>query len=402
MIYVQIGWVDYSKDERNKILNILRLLGAQGALDELGIGTVRDGFSNLLFPGISTLQTRAKYFVLLPYLFGDALKQKFIRPGDVRVWLEKQEVALVDTLLRNSLSGAEGIIGSRTYRQGRTVKMKPSAIYWSGLRTMGIFRYPELSLDDACRETYLQSIKRREISLKTEGEEGAKDDADALHDGHVLFSPIAPPNGYMKEAKIELTQEEAEYLFTHITSNKSTKGSLLGYMLAHHLMYPSFQEIEHSSLPAPLSNQVRLAQDFSRFIYGAHLLYNVIFSQGTSFVEDFAEWRRDEFNPIDISAIAGATHCPPHTKTFLQNWQLLMMDYQQGRDQKAAKQLIIDREKFVKGDRAKLNKPDRYRYERPVYDQRLSYRYGTVKRIMLDIYNGLEKCYGQDFAESGK
>jgi hypothetical protein len=399
---VQIGWVDYSRDERNKILNILRLLGTQGALDELGIGTVRDGFSNLLFPGISTLQTRAKYFVLLPYLFGDALKQKFIRPGDVRVWLEKQEVALVDTLIRNSPSGAEGIIGSRTYRQGRTVKMKPSAIYWSGLRTMGIFRYPEFSLDDACRETYLQSIKRREVSLKTEGEEGAKDDADALHDGHVLFSPIIPPNGYMKEAKIELTQEEAEYLFTHITSSKSTKGSLLGYMLAHHLMYPSFQEIEHRYLPGHLSDLVRQAQDFSRFIYGAHLMYNVIYSQDAAFSEEFIRWRQEVFRPIDIAAVSVITRCTPHTKTFLQNWQLLMMDYQQGRDQKAAKQLIIDREKFVKRDRAKLNKPEQYRYEVPVHNYMLSYRYATAHRIIKDIYDGLGMHYGQDFAESGK
>ena len=53
--------VDFSKTERDKVVSILRLLGTQTALDELGIGTVRDAFSDMLFPGISTLQTRAKY-----------------------------------------------------------------------------------------------------------------------------------------------------------------------------------------------------------------------------------------------------------------------------------------------------------------------------------------------------
>lgn len=59
---MQIGWVDFSKTERDKVVSILRLLGTQTALDELGIGTVRDAFSDMFFPGISTLQTRAKYF----------------------------------------------------------------------------------------------------------------------------------------------------------------------------------------------------------------------------------------------------------------------------------------------------------------------------------------------------
>ena len=54
---MQIGWVDFSKTERDKVVSILRLLGTQTALDELGIGTVRDAFSDMFFPGISTLQT---------------------------------------------------------------------------------------------------------------------------------------------------------------------------------------------------------------------------------------------------------------------------------------------------------------------------------------------------------
>ena len=72
---MQIGWVDFSKTERDKVVSILRLLGTQTALDELGIGTVRDAFSDMLFPGISTLQTRAKYFVILATVYkGNIIK----------------------------------------------------------------------------------------------------------------------------------------------------------------------------------------------------------------------------------------------------------------------------------------------------------------------------------------
>ena len=68
---MELGWIDFSKTERSKILSVLDLLSESGTLDELGIAPVRDGFSNLFFPGTTTIQTRAKYFFIVPY----ALKQ---------------------------------------------------------------------------------------------------------------------------------------------------------------------------------------------------------------------------------------------------------------------------------------------------------------------------------------
>ena len=110
---MQIGWIDFSKEERNKVVSILRLLGTQTALDELGVGTIRDGFSNLMFPGISTLQTRAKYFVLIPYLFSSAEKKSFKSQREVLDFIHTQETQLVQTLVTHSPAGTDGIIGSR-------------------------------------------------------------------------------------------------------------------------------------------------------------------------------------------------------------------------------------------------------------------------------------------------
>ena len=36
-----LGWIDFSKDERDKALDLLRLFQEQGAVDEIGIGIVR-------------------------------------------------------------------------------------------------------------------------------------------------------------------------------------------------------------------------------------------------------------------------------------------------------------------------------------------------------------------------
>ena len=65
---MQLGWIDFSKDERDKDLSVIHKLDEQSAVDELGIGAIRDAFADYFFPGTSTVQTRAKYFLVVPYI----------------------------------------------------------------------------------------------------------------------------------------------------------------------------------------------------------------------------------------------------------------------------------------------------------------------------------------------
>ena len=41
-----LGWIDFSKDERNKVLNVIHLLDEPGAVDEVGIGPFFPGNIN--------------------------------------------------------------------------------------------------------------------------------------------------------------------------------------------------------------------------------------------------------------------------------------------------------------------------------------------------------------------
>ncbi|MGK8889132.1 DUF6361 family protein [Burkholderia gladioli] len=66
-----IGWIDFSSTDRERVAGVLALLSEAGTLDELGIGQLRDAFADCLFPGFSTVQTRAKYFVTVPQIFDD-------------------------------------------------------------------------------------------------------------------------------------------------------------------------------------------------------------------------------------------------------------------------------------------------------------------------------------------
>ena len=182
---IQLGWIDYSSEHRNKVMAVLHALTAPGAVDELGIGQIRDGFANLLFPGTSTIQTRAKYFFIVPYLLMELEQQRHLTPKSFLQKLSEMELDLIEPLKK---SGEKGIIGETA---GRGLKRKPSSIYWSGLRTLGMFRYPHFSLDDYARATCAvnqELATQRAMGRRTDDEQ-AQDAPDVSATLASLYTP---------------------------------------------------------------------------------------------------------------------------------------------------------------------------------------------------------------------
>ena len=64
---MELGWLDYSEEYRQRAIAVLSALTESEAVDELGIGIIRDAFSQALFPATSVLMTSAKYFFLVAY-----------------------------------------------------------------------------------------------------------------------------------------------------------------------------------------------------------------------------------------------------------------------------------------------------------------------------------------------
>ena len=106
---MELGWIDFSKTERNKILSVLDLLSESGTLDELGIALVRDGFSNLFFPGTTTIQTRAKYFFIVPYALKLLEKTTETNPNRTFKALDTIEKTCRQTFLEQNIN-ENGII----------------------------------------------------------------------------------------------------------------------------------------------------------------------------------------------------------------------------------------------------------------------------------------------------
>jgi hypothetical protein len=42
----KFGWVDFAEEDRQQMLDVVKLFRMRDTRDELGLGTVRDGFAN--------------------------------------------------------------------------------------------------------------------------------------------------------------------------------------------------------------------------------------------------------------------------------------------------------------------------------------------------------------------
>lgn len=132
-----IGWIDFSPNDRHRIGSVLEMLQPNGVVDELGLGTIRDAIANQLFPGISTIQTSAKYFFIVPYILYDYQLMKPYKRNSITSskYMEEKEYEIMWDLAEkyNHERGA-GVIGILKKRKQKIVR-RPSAIYWNGLYT---------------------------------------------------------------------------------------------------------------------------------------------------------------------------------------------------------------------------------------------------------------------------
>src|SRR5713101_4594225 len=119
-------WLDYSESERRKMLDIVDLFREHDTRDELGVGSVRDTFADLFFPGTSTIMTRARYFLLVAWIYQRLEKQR-VGSGQIVERARRVETDLIDTIEQSDDSA--GNIGTLA---GTALKRLPSNIYWQG------------------------------------------------------------------------------------------------------------------------------------------------------------------------------------------------------------------------------------------------------------------------------
>ncbi len=152
----QIGWVFNSEKHRQDIETIISLTQDQGTLDELGLGSVRDGFANLFFPGTTTIQTRAKYFLIVPWILEDIYNRNN-EFANFPQMLRREEVRVIEELKKKN--EMDGLIGQDA---GEKLKRMPSSIYWTGRKKYGII-IPDVTISQ------LSTFFRRRMKMESAG-----------------------------------------------------------------------------------------------------------------------------------------------------------------------------------------------------------------------------------------
>lgn len=392
-------WIDYSEHERRKMLDVIELFGEKTTRDELGLGAVRDAFADLLFPGTTTIQTVAKYFLFVPWMYLD-LERKRVPSSKVAERARKFEIDLARTL-----GDADGVIGKRAKE---LLKRLPSNVYWQGLIAWGIRVYPK------SQSEYHKSLDLHYLRLKGRDDSASEFDGEGAHGATLAnWHPniVQPPKGFPNEATMELTFDEASYLRERVMT--SCPDSLLAHLLKNHVDVrdvPFAWDLE-TPLPESLSTPLGHAQNFSEVMLGAQLLYNLILAEQShsddrqeEYRERLSDWwetmeqGNERFAYWNLRQFWTFVHkvnprISARAISFIEQWIATVKSAKSldgVMDSSSAREQISQREFQIKGALARtLNERARDLWSGAAGSEQLDLRWRTSRRIITDILQGL-------------
>ena len=399
MLQSSIAWIDFSEQDRRKMMEVVALFKQRDTRDELGLGSIRDAFADLFFPGTSTLQTRARYFLFVPWLYR-YYEHREVPSSRVPQRLRGDEVKLIEAL---KAAGEDGIIGQIS---GASLQRFPSSIYWNGLRRWGILRYPG---SQGRYHRWLDHFyKQRRIPQLT-------DDGEPVEGwGRANWDPSLPqvPDGFPAQADFQLTYDEAAYLRERVML--SCHDSLLATLLDR---CDPVKDVEFvwlhprlSEFPTEQQTWLLHARNFSETMQGAALLYNLMLAE-LQRVDDLVEIYQEEIEAwrgeLEIRAAELAiwdqgdfwklvTHnarIPPMTRRFVDAWLRVLLSSRKPPDitvHGEARALVRDREVWLKRGRSRFESQRHLEmWSGAAGVARLNYRWPVAHRITNDILHGL-------------
>jgi hypothetical protein len=394
-----LAWVDYSAAERERMQRAIALLGEHEARDELGIGTIRDTFSETLFPGTSTIQTRLRYFLFIPWIYHE-LEARRHEPPKLNELLRRAELALTEPL--KDSPDSEGNFGAHT---GEKLKRMPSNVYWTGLRRWGILRFPGSQAD---YHRALPAIYSRRGSQVQPDDAGVA--VDRLATWHERMP--APPEGFPEGITFRLSLAEAAYIQDRLAA--ACPASLISHLALHgktsSVWYPWFHP-DLGSATRELRAHLDLARRFSAVMHGASLLYNLMLAEisGRDDAADLAEgyrtriddWaisdERDDLGGWKVAEVwtfvaESDAVIPRPTQRFVEEWMARLSEI--GPDAVAGdalcRRLVQERERRLKGARSRFsNKNALAVWGGKSGSARLDYRWKTVQRLLNDLHESL-------------
>lgn len=402
-----LTWIDHDSAARERSLRILALFQEKESRDELGLGGIRDSFADQLFPGTSTIQTRLRYMLFVPWIYR-ALEDRGVSPGDFARRADGAERDLIDTM-RDVDEREAGVFGGRS---GRQLKRLPSSVYWAGLGAWGI-RVADLSQDQYHRQIGVIYNRRKDQVARERERTKIGDDIERTPEpGTLTWHPRLPdpPDDFPDEATFGLTQEEASFLLDRI--QRSHPDSLLAHLALHCEPADIWAPWEHPDLAGFSAEHIELlehARIFSAVMHGAALIYNVALADARGWSERKTEHEdtlRAWLKETDLSEVrnwsiprlwqltVGHGHTiTPATRRFVEQWVAALATH--GRavgDDSNTLELVRKREMSLKKGRSRFT-------NRRALDQwggssglgRMTYRWPTASTFLEDLHAGLHQ-----------
>ena len=405
-----LTWLDYSERDRRRALEVIDLFRETSTVDELGLASVRNSYSDLLFPGTSTVQTRACYFLLVPWTFL-RLERLGFSSSEVAARARRAEL----NLSRRMLAGPDtrGVFGSQA---GDALKRLPSEVYWGGLRSWGICTFP------GHKWGYFRSLdgfyRRGERFTSTPRDPEGRKAPPANWHPHL---PARPSGFPYENVSVALRLQDAEYLRDRIQARHPE--TLLAVLAARadrtDLDVDRPWQLSQLGEIAPfLRAQMQDAELFAVCMQGAALLYNLMLAELRRHEEWTEEYRRTlegwaadvdalepamkDWNPGGVWRVVRATgrSLGYPTQAFIERWveELKRVGPRAiVAENSNARALVWDREVRLKRARARLTNPRHLElWGGNSGTARMAYRWGPAKQILEDLFDGLSR--GEDDA----
>lgn len=396
-----IAWLDSTPEEQRVARELISLFTQQEGRDELGIGQIRDAFSDLLFPGTSVIQTRARYFLFVPWCYSHG-KAAQARGRDVVVRGERQERELIKTLLDSNFEDAVGLIGRRA---GPSIKNLPSTIYWSGLR-----RYHILTHDNDLGLLAGAGIG----DGSTELSDRIFADWDAGIPDPPGDFPKAVPGGF------DLEGAEAEWLRDRIVT--AAPESVLAHLLDRQLAIPDGTRFAWDVVDRDQFEVLGHAYWFSGVLHGAALLYNLLIgemydkdpdlnriehaadyyrSELDAWIEDFVTPNHDGLRQWNIErmwelVLPMNPRIDKRAQLFVETWvgAIRSGGHAHVADDRDLRRSVRAREERKDKQSRLLNPRMLATWSGASGTDQLAYRWGTVRVLVNDIVKGLRRDAG--------
>ncbi|ELY6226773.1 DUF6361 family protein [Cronobacter muytjensii] len=399
-----LTWIDHDAQARERTLRILTHFQEKESRDELGIGAVRDSLADLLFPGTSTIQTRLRYMLFVPWIYR-SLEERKLPAAQFAKEADKAERALVARL--KLADDHKGMFGKTA---GASLKRLPSSVYWAGLGAWHI------RLSPFSQEQYHQRIedtyrRRSWLSAQQSQARERNDDADTGLESILNWHPRLPdrPAGFPDDVTFTLTRDEAEFIRDRI--QLACPDSLLAFLALQGGEQGSAFPWEHPDFACfPCTHQTLLdnARLFSEVMHGAALSYNVQLAEKANrgalveaHTENLEAWRASlplaEIQQWSLNEFWMLTHreghtITPQTRRFVEQWVNHIRRSPDVINDKDARALIENRERRLKGPRSRFAS-SRAREQWRGYSGtgRLAFRWHTARGFLNDLHKGMSR-----------